>query len=311
MKGEPITIPPHRDIGQHKKMKTMTKLISLSLLLLIVTALPAAAQLATLNWDQSSQPEVVGYKVYYKVDTPTFPFNGTTLAEGASPITVDGSTTTSLTVDLPEDGNIYYFTATAISDTGLESSFSEIIASEWIPYLLAPTGNEAVSTAATFSWDLPPTGYNVSYELHYGTDPNLTLNAAAIPPITIDSGWLQPELLLAIPIALLLALLTSLMSGQAKRLWTPVRVGICIGVFALQAACGGGGGGEAGVTPGTVTPDPPALPQGTTVVSGIYGTDYLATGLEPGTQYYWKIVAIDETGFPYESVIQSFTTLNN
>ena len=174
-------------------MKQLTKPILLCLLLLIVTVIPATAQLATLAWDQNTQPEVVGYRVYYQIDSPTFPFNGTTLVEGSSPIVVNGADNTSLTVDLPEDGNIYYFTATAISNAGLESTFSDIIASEWIPLLLAPTSVAAIDPGVIFTWGLPPSGYNVTYDLYYGTDPNL--NATAIPVGSTDSfnGWPQVE----------------------------------------------------------------------------------------------------------------------
>ena len=101
----------------------------LLLLLLIATAIPAAAKTVTLAWDASSSAEIENYKVYYRTDTPTFPFNGTNLSEGASPIVVNGSTF-SLAIDLPEDGSIYYFTTTASNNTGLESIFSNIVASE-------------------------------------------------------------------------------------------------------------------------------------------------------------------------------------
>ncbi len=287
-------------------MKKSIKLFSLCIIVLIATAIPAVAQLATLAWNQNTQPEVVGYKVYYQIDTPAFPFNGTTLLEGTSPIIVDGAANTSLTVDLPDDGNIYYFTATAISDTGLESSFSDIIASEWIPYLLAPTASSAIGTAATFAWDLPPTGYNVTYELYYGTDPNLDPGAAVVAPtIPANSGWPQINLMLTIPLALLLSMLLAIKSDQSKRAWRPIRIGLCIGIFALQVSCGGGG--DTGSVPVTTTPDP-AVPLTTTVVTGITSTDYLVTDLQPESQYYWKIVAVDDQGFPYESLSQTFTT---
>ena len=70
-------------------MKNSIKLFLLCSTILVLSVLPATAQLATLAWDQNTQPEVVGYRVYYQVDTPTFPFNGTTLTEGVSPIIVD------------------------------------------------------------------------------------------------------------------------------------------------------------------------------------------------------------------------------
>ncbi len=290
-------------------MKKTIRLFLLCLVVFFVTLTTAAAQIATLNWDQSLQPEVTSYKIYYRTDTPVFPFDGNTLAEGASPIVVQGADNTTLTVDLPVDGHIYYFTATAVSGSGLESSYSDIIASEWIPYLLAPAQDAALNTAVTFTWDQAPVGYNVTYKLYYGTDPNLVPAANLVSP---QNGSEQPPVnpWFALPLALLLALLAAVRSARVKRGWTPVRVGLCIAVLMLQASCGGGGGGD-----GTSVLDPvqnaPALPLSTTVVAGISGTTYQVADLQPGTRYYWQIVAIDSQGYVYESVIKSFTTLNN
>ena len=124
--------------------------------MLIATVSQAPAQYVTLAWDQNSEPEVVGYNIYYRTDTPTLPFNGTSLSEGASPIFVDGLANTALTLDLPEDGSIYYFKATAVSDPQIESNFSNTVPSEWVPSLLVPLNNSVVNSVATFAWGLPP-----------------------------------------------------------------------------------------------------------------------------------------------------------
>jgi hypothetical protein len=96
-------------------------------------------------------------------------------------------------------------------------------------------------------------------------------------------------------------------SGRVKRVWSPVRIGLCIGIFVIQASCGGGGGGD------TIGATPPATtePQFTSVVTGISTTAYQATDLQPDSTYYWKIVAVDSQGYPYESLTQSFTTAQN
>ncbi len=273
--------------------------------MLIATVTQCSAQNVTLAWDQNTEPEVAGYNIYYRTDTPAFPFNGTSLSEGSSPIFVDVSTTTSLTLDLPEDGSIYYFTATAVNETQTESSFSDIVASEWIPYLLTPTDNVAIDMVATFEWEQPPESYNVSFDLFYGTNPNLDVSPMAVTaPVTFNSNWPQFKMNITVPSAILLSLLMLIRSSRAKRVWRPVRVGLCIGIFALQASCGGGGGGgdDAGISPGTSVPDTsvpgeaapdPTSPLFTNVVTDIYDTEYQITELQPGTQYYWKIVAVD------------------
>jgi hypothetical protein len=308
-------------------MKKPTKFLSLCILMFIATVIPVSAQIATLVWDQNTEPEVVGYKIYYRTDTPTFPFNGTSLSEGASPIAVDGSANTSLPIDLPDDGKVYYFTATAVTDADIESSVSNIIVSEWIPYLLAPNNNTDIDTAVTFVWDLPPENYNVSFNLFYGTDRNLDTNAMSVTGHgTLNLNWAQFKLSTAFLMAILLLMLMATRPDRTKRAWHPVRVGFCIGIFVLQASCGGGGGGDdTGVLvgtdiPGTSIPDTsvpgtdapvPSEPLFTDVVTDIYNTEYQLTDLNPDTQYYWKIVAVDNWGNSYESLTKTFKTLNN
>jgi len=299
-------------------MTKSAKSLVFCLLLLVMTIIPAFAGVATLAWDKNSESEVVGYKIYYRINSAAFPFNGTSLPEGASPITVDGANNTTLAVDLPDDGNIYYFTATAVSSSGLESPFSDIIASEWIPHLLTPTSNVAVDTNVRFAWDPHPSGDNFTFDLYYGTDPNFnTINQATVTtPGKFSSNWppfnLNSSLMIA---ALSLIFVALICTGLGKRLWHPVRFGLCIGVFVIQASCGGGGGGDdiLSSTGSTSVTDPVTTPTpalSTTVVTDINATEYQAT-LEANTQYYWKIVAQDNWGNTYESVPQQFTTLSN
>lgn len=299
-------------------MKKITQLLALIIFLLVATVMHATAQSVTLVWDQNIEPEVVGYQIYYRTENPTFPFNGTDLKEGPSPIIVEGSSNTSLTLDLPEDGSLYYFAATAITDVGEESNFSNIIASEWIPTLIAPMNNAVIGdTYATFVWEQPPSDYNVSYNLIYGTNPQLNTNLVAV---TVSNDfWTGLKLEIAGPLAFLLLLLLILNRfGRAKRVWHLARIGVYIGVFVLQASCGGGGGGdgsdpEVAIGPlpsGTAASEPP-VPQSTNVVENIYDTKYQVTDLLPGNKYYWKVVAVDNWGNRYESLTHTFTTLGN
>jgi hypothetical protein len=298
----------------------------------------------TLVWDPSPSPNIAGYNVYYQVNTSSFPFNGTELSEGASPINVGGPETSSLTINLPEDDNIYYFTVSAVNDAGLESSISNIAATEWIPALLAPAENATVDSAATFVWNQPPVNFKpstsiVSFDLIYGTDPNLNENAMAFTaPNFFNTDWPQPGFNVVTSLTIMLFLLMAI----RKSVWRPVRIGICIGVFVLQASCGGGGGGgdsdESEIMPNTsapvtsapvtsapvtsdpvtsdpvtsdpVTSDPVTDPSSlfTNVITDIYATEYEVTDLQPSTQYYWKIIAVDNWGVTYESITQNFTT---
>ena len=77
----------------------------------------------------------------------------------------------------------------------------------------------------------------------------------------------------------------------------------------MQVSCGGGG--DAGGSDPVPIDPAPAEPLFTNVVPGITTTDYQLADLQPGTQYYWKIVAVDDQGFPYESLSKTFTTTSN
>jgi hypothetical protein len=260
-----------------------------------------------LTWDQSPSSGVSGYKIYYRINTSNFntPFVGTSLSQGVSPIVVQGSSTTSITLDIPEDGNIYYFTATAFNSTGLESGFSNTVASEWIPTLLAPANNAVIGTVFTFMWNQPPVGTSiVSYDLIYGTDPNLNGNASVF---TAHDGpkpnWPQLSESVVVSLAILLSLLMTIMLGRLTRFWRHIRVGLCVLVFAMQASCGGGGGSDGGSSE-TVSP------LDTNIIT-VNDTEYQVTDLQPGVQYYWKIAAHDNTGGSHESITQQFTTQKN
>jgi hypothetical protein len=295
-------------------------------LFLLGTVNISFAKEITLVWDPSPSPNIVGYNVYYQVNTTSFPFNGTGLPVGPSPIGIDGSKTSSLTFNLPDDGNLYYFTVTAVNDASLESSFSNIAATEWIPPLLAPTENAAIDTVATFVWNQPAANFKpstsiISFDLIYGTDPDLNENVTAFTaPNIFKTNWLQPEFNIAITLTILLLLLMVVRNSRIKSAWHPVRVSFCIGVFVLQASCGGGGGSdENDAIPGTSAPAtsapatsaPEPAPLFTNVVTDINATEYEVTDLQPGTQYYWKIIAVDNWGITYESITQKFTTIGN
>ncbi len=81
----------------------------------------------SLSWDASPYENVMGYKIYYKTDSITHPFDGTGANEGPSPIVVGNILSTTLT---GLNGNLdYYFAITAYDENGNESGFGPIIMS--------------------------------------------------------------------------------------------------------------------------------------------------------------------------------------
>jgi chitinase len=78
-----------------------------------------------LQWDPNAESDLSGYKVYYKADSSTLPFDGTGAGGGSSPIDVHNQTTSTVTGLDPN--KTYYFAVTAYDTSGTESEFSNIV----------------------------------------------------------------------------------------------------------------------------------------------------------------------------------------
>lgn len=83
---------------------------------------PSYALDVSLAWDANTEPDLAGYKLYYKTDSSGPPYNGTGATEGDSPI--DVGNVTEFTIHGLSDGVTYYFVAAAYDTEGLESGYS-------------------------------------------------------------------------------------------------------------------------------------------------------------------------------------------
>ena len=254
----------------------------------------AVAQSVDLAWDPSSDPSVAGYQVYYQAENSQPPLLGIEAAEGTSPI--DTGLSTSLGLTLPDDGRVYYFTVTAYNGSGAESSFSNVVANQPMPMLLAPGQNSSgVGQVVTFSWSHAVTDPNTTYTLVYGPEADVTAAGFLGGSISSTTSWW-------LIIFGLLALLLVLLSRTLRFSWLPVLVAGFFG-SCLVTACGGGGGDVSSAA--VIIPGVQAQ-----VVSEIYDQYYVATDLVPGQTYYWKVIAIDGQGAEVESEVFSFSTAN-
>jgi hypothetical protein len=272
-----------------------TLLFNLLIIPILLCAMTVSSWAASFNlaWDASDDPYVAGYRLHYKGGAPDAPFDGTDAAEGQSPIDVGRALTT--TVNTP-DGEVRYFAITAYDAWGNESDFSNIIVSHWTPVSNFPETDAVLSPSRVdFTWNTPPQEARiVSYHLIYGTDPEALNNAVALQ---VYQG-------------------TAALAGIAlfglggifgnRRRFLPL-LAAC--AFFLASGCGGGGGSDAGL-PDTspVVEAPSAGATDVEVVSNLQSTSHTAYDLQPSTTYYWKVVAVDETGAEYESPVYNFTT---
>ena len=87
----------------------------------------------TLGWSANTEPGIAGYKIYYKTESKTPPYNGKGLTEGDSPIDVPvaelkNPTNPNFTLHGLKKATTYFFTVTTYDKSGKESGFSETIA---------------------------------------------------------------------------------------------------------------------------------------------------------------------------------------
>ncbi len=126
---------------------TVSTILSAVFINLVMLCLPCFATNVLLKWDPNTETNISGYKVYYKADSSTKPFDGTGASEGSSPIDVHNVTSTAITGLDP--AHAYYFTITAYNTSGLESVYSSVvnIKESLAPSvsLLSPSNNSKVS----------------------------------------------------------------------------------------------------------------------------------------------------------------------
>lgn len=108
----------------------------------------AASTSVSLEWDQNSEPNVAGYKLYY----------GT--ASGVYSKTINAGNSTTVTVPDLETGTTYFFAVTAYDGTGSESSPSN----EVVHNIPSPSPMDVA-----LEWDPNLEPEVTGYKLYYGT----------------------------------------------------------------------------------------------------------------------------------------------
>jgi chitinase len=114
--------------SEKKGVKGETRLI-VALILTAVFCIAATVEClavdVSLDWNNNTEDDLVGYKLYYKADSSTLPFNGMGATEGNSPIDVGMQTTATLhNLDPAHD---WYFRVTAYDKSGNESGYSDAV----------------------------------------------------------------------------------------------------------------------------------------------------------------------------------------
>jgi hypothetical protein len=109
-------------------------LLVVAVLMILAGRTGCQAVSVVLQWNPNSDPVPAGYKVYYKSESSSLPFDGTGAVEGDAPLDVKSATSASVSGLDPAHG--HYFAVTAYNAAGIESSYSNIVS---IPEMLSPS----------------------------------------------------------------------------------------------------------------------------------------------------------------------------
>lgn len=132
-------------------------------------------QSVTLVWNRSTNADVVGYNIYY---------GG---ASGVYTNEISAGNVTTLTVPGLQDGSTYYFAATAVNSSGVESGFSNV-ASYTAPALAALL-RPAVSLSGGFSLTVNGVpGYNYVIQASTNLTQWVSVQTNSAPFSFVDSN---------------------------------------------------------------------------------------------------------------------------
>jgi hypothetical protein len=135
---------------RRRRLGSTIMFASFLLFLLVLLPSPCTADSITLAWDENSEPNVAGYRIYYRTGSSGSQiisrYNGTGIENGDSPIDLPVYEDESLdprfveiTLEGLDEDQEYYFVVTAYNTEGLESAPSNEAA-----LLNAPEANESL-----------------------------------------------------------------------------------------------------------------------------------------------------------------------
>jgi len=137
----------------------------------------------TLRWDANTETDLAGYKLYYKIDTPGSPYNGTGATEGNSPIDIPLTTVgfdqvnPEFTVNELSVGSIYFLVLTAYDTANNESGYSN----EVLTFYMSAPVNGFVINSSNY------TAFNVSGRAAAFIDVNIYSNNVLIGTVAPDA----------------------------------------------------------------------------------------------------------------------------
>ena len=140
----------------------------------------------TLRWDENTETDLAGYKLYYKTDTPGSPYDGTGADQGPSPVDIPiGSLSDpnnpEFTITGLDAGHIYFLVLTAYDTEENESGYSNEVSTF---YISSPQNGFCVNYAGHTSFNVSGRGAGgANIEIYSGSTLVGTTTANA------DGSW--------------------------------------------------------------------------------------------------------------------------
>jgi hypothetical protein len=104
--------------GKNDSLHSKIQILLISVFFILIVAASASAREVTLAWDANSEPDLDHYVVYWGVLPGNYSYNSGNIG------------ITEFSVQIPDDGQTYFFAVTAVDQAGLESDYSNEVSTE-------------------------------------------------------------------------------------------------------------------------------------------------------------------------------------
>ena len=142
-----------------------------------------------LSWQQPADPGIVGYRVYYDLDSGP-PYTGTSNVSGSnSPITV-GKVDNYILTGLA-NGQTYHVAVVSLNASGTPSGYSNELLAQ--PHLQAPQEPLVMPCPTGFLLSWEPVFGATSYQVYRSSDPYAALGSMTCLGQTFNLNWLDAE----------------------------------------------------------------------------------------------------------------------
>jgi fibronectin type 3 domain-containing protein len=141
-----------------------------------------------LSWQAPNDTDIVGYKIYYDIDSPDAPYLGTSNVDGYdSPISIGIQNDYVVTGLNNED--TYYVSVSAIDVFGLESPLSNVLTAQPAIQVVHNLTVAIVNNRIKLTWS-PSTG-SETYKIYRSTYPNRPISEMEFCGYTDAYTWIE------------------------------------------------------------------------------------------------------------------------